>query len=56
MMKTGSRVRGIVSGCVFWAGMALAGAVAALTGILFGILCLIVRAMNFLTGRIEKDV
>ncbi len=52
--KQSPRMRKIASGCVFWISMVLIGAAAIPTGILIGIICLIVKAMSFLTGKIEK--
>lgn len=50
-----SRVRKIASGCVFWISMALIGILAVPLGILFGMLYLIVRLMNFLTDKIANE-
>ena len=53
--KQSSRIREIASGCVFWLGMALIGVVAVPAGILFGMIYLIVRGINFLTDKISND-
>lgn len=53
--KRASRLRKLASGCVFWICMVLIGVLAIPSGILFGIIHLIVRAMNFIEGRIEMN-
>ena len=53
--KRTSRFREIASDCVFWTGMALIGIAAIPAGILFGIIYLLLKAMNYVTDKIEKN-
>ncbi len=47
------RMREAASGCVVWVGLALIGVVAVPTGLLFGVIYLIWKAMSFLTDRLQ---
>ena len=48
------RMRKIVSGVVFWAGLALIGVIAVPAGILFGMIFLIWEIVDFILRKIER--
>lgn len=53
--KRGHRIRKVISGGVFWLGMALIALVAIPAGILLALISLLVRTTDLLTDWIERD-
>lgn len=49
-----ARLRKIVSGFVFWTGLALIGVLAIPAGILFGMIFLVWETLNFLLKKIDR--
>ena len=49
------QLRKVVSGIVFWSGLIIIGIIAIPTGILFAIIFIVWRAIDFVIKKIEKD-
>ena len=49
------RLRKIVSGLVFWSGLLVIGVLAVPAGILFGMIVLIWKAIDFILKKINRD-
>ncbi len=53
--KRSHRIRKIISGCVFWIGMALIALVAIPAGLLVGLISLIIRITGYITDWLDQD-